>query len=111
MINEDLKSCIFCLLDNPEIITYKSICDCHPSIHNECLNLWFEKNPNKCPICLINNQPINIIIVNNNYRVKNVCLFVCFFCCLSMLSSPFLLIGLIVTLTSRPNIYHNTTRT
>jgi len=112
-MTENPESCIFCLSDDPKTILYKGICNCHPSIHSECINLWFEKNPTKCPICLISTQPINIIIINNhNYRAQYICLFVCTVFCMSIICSPFLLIALIINLSHRPgnSYYHNVTR-
>jgi len=58
MMESNPETCIICLNDNLPVINYKNVCNCHPSIHIDCINKWYEINPNTCPICLITYEPI-----------------------------------------------------
>jgi len=58
-IDEEPVSCFICFefqFDNNDIISLKNqtdyykFCECDGYIHANCLNLWYEKNP-ECPIC------------------------------------------------------------
>jgi E3 ubiquitin-protein ligase DOA10 len=53
-LKEDEIICIICLVNsqNNEIpFKYDGLCQCTPYIHMVCLNKWFEKRDNICPIC------------------------------------------------------------
>ena len=53
-LKEDEIICIICLVNlqsNETPFKYDGLCQCTPYIHNVCLNKWFEKRDNICPIC------------------------------------------------------------
>lgn len=105
-------SCIFCLTDTPKIIKYNGICNCHPNIHSECLDVWDKTNPYTCPICLIKKEQY-IIIYNGNQRDNPGLIFVCCCCCLSILVSPIIFMIILISYHSfllKPNDFHNRTR-
>ena len=47
------KSCIFCLNDKPKTKQIESACACRPHLHQQCVNIWFQSNPDECPICRV----------------------------------------------------------
>ena len=96
--------CIFCLSDDPPIDIYKGICNCHPPIHIECINTWYNTHPNTCPICLIKNNPENIINHHNNRLYM--CILICFLYCMFLFWGPLFLIWIVIGL-SRPEIIHH----
>jgi hypothetical protein len=89
----DNESCIICLDNNPETITYKGVCECHPRIHTECINTWYQTNPETCPICL-NKYQISI----RNFRnwKRYLCLYLSILGCICVFCGPFLLISILV---------------
>ena len=95
-----MDPCIICLDDNPPVNIYKGKCNCHPTIHNDCMNEWYSVNPNTCPICLI--KPRNIIIIN---RIK-ICMFLCVIYISCIFLGPLFLIWLILAL-QRPGTTHH----
>jgi E3 ubiquitin-protein ligase DOA10 len=53
-LKEDEIICIIChinLQNNEPPFKYDGTCECTPYIHTVCLNKWFEKKDNICPIC------------------------------------------------------------
>ena len=53
-LKEDEIICIICLVNlqnNETPFKYNGMCQCTPYIHTICLNKWFEKRDNICPIC------------------------------------------------------------
>ena len=104
-----MESCIFCLDDNPPTYIYNGICNCRPSIHADCINEWYNINPNTCPICLI--KPFNITNIN---RMK-LCIFLCIISICWMFLFPMFLIWLVLRLHLLDTVhhhhhhYHNTT--
>jgi hypothetical protein len=95
-----MDQCIFCLCDNPPTYTYNGICNCHPSIHTECLNKWYDINPNTCPICLIK---YNVRISSN--RIKK-CMFNCMCFLLCMFVCPMTLIWIVIGLSISGSVYN-----
>ena len=59
--NELKDECIICLSDTPDVVKYDAPCECEPYIHNNCLEQWFNANPNICPICKINYEGLGTI--------------------------------------------------
>jgi len=108
----EINACIFCISDVPPTTTYKGACNCHPTIHTECINVWHTENPNKCPICLTGPlQKYDIIIRSpeDSYS-KRFMYTAAVLCCTSICCSPFIMIGLIFSIMSnRVIIYHNIT--
>lgn len=102
------STCIFCLQDDNKIITYQGSCNCHPFIHEECINEWNKRNLNKCPICL-NKKEQDIIIPTS--RIKLILMLLCFFCCISTICGPFIILGILFSVQHDINrIDHNTTQ-
>lgn len=102
------STCIFCLQDDKKIISYQGSCNCHPFIHEECINEWYKINSNKCPICL-NKKDQDIIIYHS--RIKTLLMLLCFFCCIFTCSGPFIILGILYSIQSNVNhINYNTTQ-
>ena len=101
-------TCIFCLQDDNKIICYQGSCNCHPYIHDKCLNEWYSINPNKCPICL-NKKEQDIIIRTS--RIKLIIMLLCLVCCIFSISIPFIVLGLILSVPRNEiPINYNTTQ-
>jgi len=66
--------CIICLSGSPTVIKYDAPCECKPFIHNTCLDLWFQVNPNTCPICKTNYEGLATDIVILPRTRINTCL-------------------------------------
>ena len=45
------ESCIICLQNSPDTITFNGSCQCRPPVHTYCLAKWLVTNHNTCPIC------------------------------------------------------------
>lgn len=97
IVSVSAPTCIICLLDTPIMITYSGNCECHPQIHEQCLEQWFTENSNACPICrkLYNEHATTILPVYRRQRPTDayVCCCLCFFCVCML---PFAIVVLVV---------------
>lgn len=101
-------TCIICLQNDHKIISYQGSCNCHPFIHEECINEWNKINSNKCPICL--NKKEQDIIIHTSRR-KLILMLLCLFCCISTISGPIILLGILYSVPHPVNtINYNTTQ-
>ena len=96
-----MEPCIFCLDYNPPTHIYNGTCNCHPSIHIDCINEWYDTNPNTCPICLI--KPLNRTSIN---RIK-ICIFLCIISSSCMFLGPMFLIWLVLRVHLPGNHHHH----
>jgi len=46
------QACHICLGDEPNLVIWKGLCPCRPSVHRECMAAWLAERPDTCPICL-----------------------------------------------------------
>jgi len=99
-------TCIFCLQDDNKIISYQGFCNCHPFIHEKCMNDWNKINFNKCPICL--NMKEQDIIIHTS-RIKLISILLCLFCCISIIIAPFILLAILYSVPYTNKINYNTT--
>lgn len=65
------NTCMFCLETQPKTIIYDGPCDCKPHTHINCLKDWFEHVPNECPICRMDYDPPEEIIINSNLNTHS----------------------------------------
>jgi len=100
-------TCIFCLQDDNKIITYQGSCNCHPFIHEECINEWNKINVNICPICLYKKEQ-DIII--HSSRIKLILILLCLFCCITIICGPFIAVGILYSVPYTNKINYNTTK-
>jgi len=72
----DDDACMFCLCETPKTKQYDAPCACKPFLHQRCLNMWFRKSPNECPICRLNYEDIGneeIVITVTLVREQSCC--------------------------------------
>ena len=96
-----MEPCILCLCDEPPTNIYKGICNCHPPIHTECINEWYNVNPNTCPICLIKFHRINR---TNQIQIFA---FICFLYCMFLFWGPILLIWVVIGIYHPGYVHHH----
>ena len=84
-IHEETRECFVCFeiqFDNNDIISLKNqtnyykFCKCDGYIHVNCLNLWYEKNP-ECPICRNSMKQIGCLELYYLYECYICLLYIC----------------------------------
>lgn len=96
-----MDTCVLCLCDDPPTNIYNGICNCHPPIHNECINEWYNINPNTCPICLI-----RFYRINRNNQI-HVFAFICFLYCMFLFWGSILLTWVVIGIFHPGYVHHH----
>ncbi len=97
MKTTDVNTCILCLTEKKESVSYLSTidtnegrgCTCNPAIHKRCLTKWYKVSGKKCPQCLqsyyiypdnqnTDNPPENRCILWMIYGMSASCFFTSF---------------------------------
>lgn len=56
-----MEECIFCF-NTEDVFKLNGTCECRPTVDMACLEQWYKRQPDTCPICL--KTYIEIIRVN-----------------------------------------------